>query len=281
MTPSESPARGTDGLTAEELRRGRDDWWSASFTRALLEAIPAEARGLIEVGCGLGRVAKEVLPLAPRLSYLGVDVDAARIGEAAHDFEAGALADRTRFLVGRGEDLPLENESADVVLFCMTLQHVASPDMALREARRVLRPGGTLVAAEPDNPGQRWFFDGPLPEVTRTFSALIERCRKERAPADLAIGPRVPGLARAAGFGSVDLQVYAIFATRHESAQACADRWREMLGLFARSSGLAESAPQVADVTKAIDAWLAEGDPGRLGQCGTTAPVFITTATRE
>lgn len=269
---------GSDGLTAQELRSGRENWWDVRFTRALLEAIPPKAVELVEVGCGLGHVARKVLPLASRLSYVGVDVDAARLAETRDDLEAGPLADRVRLVVGSGDALPLRNGSADVVLFCMTLQHVATPAEVLTESRRVLRRGGSLVAAEPDNLGQRWFFNGHLKDVTRAFLAVIERCRQVRAPADLSIGPRVPDLARAAGFADVDLRVHSIFATRQETAQACVARWHEMLRLFARASGLPETVPEVVACGETLDRWLAEADPSRLGQCGTTAPVFFTTA---
>ncbi len=282
-SPSDDPNpaaadESADGLTAEELRRGRESWWDAGFTRALVEAIPDGCRELVEVGCGLGHVARKVLPQAPGLSYLGVDVDRARLAETREDLEGGPLAERTRFVAGSGEALPLGDETTDVVLFCMTLQHVASPADALRESRRVLRPGGALVAAEPDNLGQRWFFDGPLEEVTRSFAAVIEQCREARAPADLAIGPQVPGLARAAGFGDVEMRVHAIFVTRYETARECRAKWEEMLRLFAHASDLPDNAPAVGACREALDRWLNAGDPERVGHCGTTVPVFVTIA---
>jgi len=134
MTSKEPGARGADGLTPEELRRGRDAWWNEGFIRALLDAIPEGTSDLLEVGCGLGRVAEEVLPLSPKLSYVGVDIDATRIGEVEREFNQGPLANRTRFLVSSGEDLALESPSVGFVMFCLTLQHMPSPAKALSEA---------------------------------------------------------------------------------------------------------------------------------------------------
>jgi len=56
-----------------------------------------------------------------------------------------------RFVVGRAEDLPLENSSLDAVLFMRSLHHVPQPAMvsALADATRVLRPGGLVYVAEP------------------------------------------------------------------------------------------------------------------------------------
>ena len=44
--------KGEDGLTAEELRRGRENWWDAGFTRALVEAIPEETKKRLELLAG-------------------------------------------------------------------------------------------------------------------------------------------------------------------------------------------------------------------------------------
>jgi SAM-dependent methyltransferase len=47
-------------------------------------------------------------------------------------------------------ELELEDASADVVLFCEVLEHLWNPDHALKECRRVLKPGGTLVLTTPN-----------------------------------------------------------------------------------------------------------------------------------
>jgi len=50
-----------------------------------------------------------------------------------------------------GQDLPFDDDSFDIVVFASSLHHVPIADMpaALAEARRVLRPGGTLFVGEP------------------------------------------------------------------------------------------------------------------------------------
>jgi ubiquinone/menaquinone biosynthesis C-methylase UbiE len=273
-----SPARGVDGLTTTELRRGREDWWDIAFTQALLGPLSETGPKLVEVGCGLGRVARETLPHLPHHAYIGVDIDASRIGEARADLLEGPLSGRTGFIVARAEALPLADARVDAVLFCMTLQHVVSPPAALEEARRILRGSGRLIAAEPDNLGQRWFFDGTLEKATRSFATLVDRCRETRRPADLAIGPRVPSLATAAGFRRVALKVHAVFATQRGPALAFAAHFNEISRLFAASSGLDDNHPDLAACRDSIAEWLGEGDPERVGQWGSTLPVYVTTA---
>lgn len=277
---AEASTRGADGLTAAELRRGRDDWWKAGFTQALRDALPVGARRVVEVGCGLGRAGRELLPLVPGLTYVGLDVDAVRLATARQEFGAASLQGRADFAAADAGALPIADGAAECLLYCMTLQHVADPAAALHEAHRVLGRGGTLVAAEPDTLTERWFFDGPLEGVTEAFRALLRHGQSRRAHLDLAIGSRVPGLARAAGFEAVELSVHAIYESRHDTARACAERWREMALLIARACGVADSDPTVEACRAALGAWLAAGDLDRTGECGTTVPAFLTTGRR-
>ena len=50
-----------------------------------------------------------------------------------------------RYLAVGAEDVPLDSDSVDVVVARNSLDHVDDPDAVLREARRLLRPGGTLI----------------------------------------------------------------------------------------------------------------------------------------
>lgn len=58
---------------------------------------------------------------------------------------------RDAHVEGVGQDLPLDDASMDIVIFSYSLHHVPAGEMvnALREAHRVLRPGGALYVMEP------------------------------------------------------------------------------------------------------------------------------------
>ena len=64
------------------------------------------------------------------------------------------------FIQGSAEDIPLESGSFDSVLITFTLCTVPNPDAALAEARRMLKPDGTLFFCEhgiaPDEPVAKW-----------------------------------------------------------------------------------------------------------------------------
>jgi SAM-dependent methyltransferase len=97
---------------------------------------------LIDVGCGSGRLAK---PLAEYLTgkYLGIDVVPGLIEYARK------LVPRAdwRFEVAEGLKIPEADESADMVCFFSVLTHLLHEEsfVYLREAKRVLKPGGKIV----------------------------------------------------------------------------------------------------------------------------------------
>jgi SAM-dependent methyltransferase len=103
----------------------------------------------------------------------GIDVDAQRIREC-NRIVASLGRDNAHFCVGSG-DVGLkifETESFDVVLAVEVLQYVPSISVALREAYRVLKPGGYLVGHVPSlgslRPTERNLFnDQNIPNLLR------------------------------------------------------------------------------------------------------------------
>lgn len=113
---------------------------------ALLDApIRPTGRHLaVEIGPGLGRVAVALADHFDRV--IGVDVSEQMVTQARQ------LTDTPKVIyeVGSGADLaPVETASADFVVTFTVLQHLPSPRLIegyLREAARVLKPGGVLAA---------------------------------------------------------------------------------------------------------------------------------------
>jgi len=105
---------------------------------ALLDAVLEEKAGakprLLDVASGPGYVAAAAAERG--VSAVGIDLSAA-MSEAAARLCPGA-----DFCVGDAEQLPFAEASFDAVAANFGLLHLARPEQALREARRVLRPGG-------------------------------------------------------------------------------------------------------------------------------------------
>lgn len=112
--------------------------------QALIHHGLKETDYLIDVGCGSGRLAK---PLSEYLTgkYLGIDVVPGLIEYARN------LVPRPdfRFEVAEGLKIPEQDGQADMVCFFSVLTHLLHEEsfVYLREGKRVLRPGGKIVAS--------------------------------------------------------------------------------------------------------------------------------------
>ena len=123
---------------------------------------------VIDVGCGSGRLAK---PLAEYLrgSYLGTDIVPELVAYARE------LVGRPdwRFEVSSGLDIPERNARADMVCFFSVFTHLLHEHSYtyLREARRVLKPGGRIVFS---------FLEFAMPNHWPVFESMIADVRGDK-----------------------------------------------------------------------------------------------------
>lgn len=178
---------------------------------------------VLDIGCGGGALARELVRRGA--GVVGVEISERQLAPAL------ALGGGARYLVGRAERLPLADASFDIVVFMRTLHHVPPPELAeaLREARRVLCPGGTVYVAEPLAEGDYFALTSLVEdefEVRRAAQkALAEAARAGLEPVvavEYDVRVRVAGLAALrARFVSVDPARADLFdARRAELAQA-------------------------------------------------------------
>lgn len=119
----------------------------ASFEIGCLreEAIAALAPGgwtVVDAGCGDGYLTELLAERFARV--IAVDHAPERL-EAARERLAGRAVE---FRLGEVDALPVPAASADAVFYSLVLHHVPELPPVLREARRVLRPGGRVVALD-------------------------------------------------------------------------------------------------------------------------------------
>jgi len=263
-----------DGLTPQTLQSASQSWWDDLFTRLLLEVVPLDTRQIVELDCGLAAAAHTLLPALPDARYLGVDSDPERLAEAKAQLEGARIAPRAELRLTPATAIPLEDGAADVVLSIMSLQHLPDLSAVLAEANRVLSSGGRLVAVEPDNLGQRFYFDGVLEEIDQVMHALCLRARVARQPSDIAVGPRLPALLRTAGFHDIRMVAHVVHSTRVEAASAFFARLHRVAGSVAREAGIADDDPAVVACDQAINRSLYADLPKRLGFSCHAVPVF-------
>jgi 2-polyprenyl-6-hydroxyphenyl methylase/3-demethylubiquinone-9 3-methyltransferase len=143
----QDPVRRND-LDLYERRAG--EWWderSHAFrslhgvnrfrARLVGEWLGERLRGarVVDLGCGGGLLARAML--AGGASVVGIDLSHASLRAAREHLDGSSL-----FVQGDASRAPVSTGCADLVLLADILEHMIDPAAALREAARLLRPGG-------------------------------------------------------------------------------------------------------------------------------------------
>ncbi len=98
---------------------------------------------VLDIGCGAGGKTCYYAELGAEHVW-GVDISADQLDRAQDFVREKDLTDHCTFLSGDAADLPFSREQFDVIVMNDTFEHLQEPESALRECRRVLRPGGNL-----------------------------------------------------------------------------------------------------------------------------------------
>jgi len=130
------------------------DKWARSFDKGrlgsyfrhkqelALSLFPVGAKTrLLDVGCGTGWAVMEAARRAPQGWACGVDLSSAMVEEARRKTN-GLL--NAEFLLADAESLPYADGYFDCVLCTFSFHHYSTPERALEEMKRVLKPGGVL-----------------------------------------------------------------------------------------------------------------------------------------
>jgi len=111
---------------------------------------------ILDIGCGPGTITVDLARRVPQGHVTGLEINQAIVDEAtAHAKETNTP--NVDFQVGDIFSLPFPDASFDIVHVHQVLQHIPEPVAALREMRRVAKPGGFVAAREADLDGMQWW----------------------------------------------------------------------------------------------------------------------------
>lgn len=197
-------------ITAE-----RDGWntraadYATHTALATLQIVPAmlDAVGLkpgmrlLDTACGPGHVAAAAAAL--EADAQGIDYASDMITAAQSRFPGLPVA------VGDAEALSFTDATFDAVCCNMGLFHMGEPDQAMREAARVLRPGGKFAFSQ-------WCAPAASPLYNHLFAVLSTEAdlgRADPAPDAFALSDPEAATARMAAAGLTDIQTRTLNTT--------------------------------------------------------------------
>ena len=251
----------THGHHESVLRSHR--WRTAENSAAYLLPRLKSGDTLLDIGCGPGTItadlATQVTPgRVTALEPTGPALDLARAEIARRGL------DTVDFAVGDVHALDFADDTFDVVHAHQVLQHVGDPVTALREMRRVTKPGGVIAVRDSDYAAFAWFPQ--LPELDEWLDLYRRIARSNGGEPDA--GRRLLSWAHAAGLRDVAATTSSwCFASPDERKW-----WGTSWAGRATASSFAEQAAAyglatAAELEEIGAAWLrwAAADDGWLG----------------
>ncbi|MFD3493051.1 class I SAM-dependent methyltransferase [Streptomyces sp. NPDC058690] len=186
----------THGHHESVLRSHR--WRTAANSAAYLIGELRPGMAVLDVGCGPGTITADLAALVAPGPVTAVDTTEEILDEAA-EVAAERGLDNIEFTTADVHELDFPDDSFDVVHAHQVLQHVGDPVQALREMRRVCRPGGIVAARDSDYAAMAWYPEVPVMDEWQELYRRVARTNGGEPDA----GRRLLSWARQAGFTDI------------------------------------------------------------------------------
>jgi ubiquinone/menaquinone biosynthesis C-methylase UbiE len=205
---------------------------------------------VLDVGCGAGSITADLAEIVAPAIVVGVDSSPEALSKA-RDLAAARGLTNVRYAEGDAFSLDLPDASVDVVHAHQVLQHLTDPVAALREMRRVCRPGGLVAARDADYAAMTWWPEEPA--LTSWLELYRDVSLRQGAQPDA--GRRLLSWALAAGFEDVTPSASTWCYATPEARELWGGSWAERVV----ESGTAGAALAAGLATEADLAGLSAG----------------------
>ncbi len=168
-----------------------------------------------DIGCGLGYLGYSFWSyFGEGGMYVGLDQSAALTSQAQEMSQSWAKQGKAIFVTGNALDIPIEDNSFDIVMGQTIVMHLPDPLAGVKEMLRILKPGGKIVCIEPHNKNFQLsdthssLYELSVEEKVLVYkvSAVIESVFLKHGINRDSIGNYIPVLLHKAGAKNIDIR---------------------------------------------------------------------------
>ena len=245
---------GYDSPDVQDSYTGRDLEVEAGFILPHLKP----GMSILDCGCGPGAITFGLADTVAPGRVVGADIEPGMIEHATRLASEEGIQN-VEFTVGDIYDLPFEDDEFDIVFSHSVTEHLSDPVRALRELRRVVKPGGLAGVVKTD-----WTFPFIVPE-SEGFSKFFELFEGgfNRIGGSLKRGRYLGAFMREAGFEVIEVrnQVSNSFGDMTVPTAERFITWMDNIPLFRESVELGITSESELDAVRAgMREWAAHPD---------------------
>ncbi|MCU1678770.1 MAG: type 11 methyltransferase [Frankiales bacterium] len=244
----------THGHHSSVLRSHR--WRTADNSAAYLLPHLAAGIAVLDVGSGPGTITMDLAALVAPGRVTATEITGSTLDLTRQEAARRGVAN-VDFVVADVHDLEFADGTFDVVHAHQVLQHVLDPVQALREMRRVCRPGGLVAVRDSDYAAFAWFPQ--FPELDEWLSLYRGLARANGGEPDA--GRRLLSWAQAAGFAHIESTSSTWCFSTPEDRHWWGGTWAERITKSPIAKQAVDSgAADAGALARIADAWLRWAD---------------------
>jgi len=194
----------------------RNHWWNDDYVELVSKRLKLNQYfDILDVGCGLGHWFRVLAPyLNKKANYTGIDQEKTWVEKSEIENKKAFSLKSMSYLKADAHKLPFGDNTFDFVTCQTVLIHLKDPEVALKEILRVLKPGGLLLAVEPNNFSNMSTFDSltdtsKIDEILTMLKdqLIIQNGKKSLGEGFNSLGDFVPGFMKKVGFKNIKVSI--------------------------------------------------------------------------